>query len=72
MTTEVMSGIWNNRIEILLLLVKHTGWTLDICFISLLKKDKISKIVLYDNSGIETHSVNGGCCFTTYAYCYDQ
>ncbi len=36
MTTEVMSGIWSNALTILLLLAKHTGWTLDICFPSLL------------------------------------
>ena len=35
-------------------------------------KYKISKIVLYDNSGTDTHSVDGGHCFTTYVYCYDQ
>jgi hypothetical protein len=35
-------------------------------------KYKISKIILYENSGTDTHSVNRGCYFTTYVYCYDQ
>jgi hypothetical protein len=35
-------------------------------------KYEIRKLVLYDNSGTDTNSVDGGHCFTTYVYCYDK
>ncbi len=72
MTTEVMSGIWSNRIDYSSTVGKvhwmDSGYLLPI----IAYKYKISKIFLYDNSGTDTHSVDGGHCFTTYVYCYDQ
>ncbi len=72
MTTEVMSGIWSNRIDYSSTVGKahwmDSGYLLPI----IAYKYKISKIVLYDNSGTDTHSVDGGWCFTTYVYCYDM
>ena len=35
-------------------------------------KYQIRKLVLYDNSGTNTNSVDGGHCFTTYLYSYDK
>ena len=35
-------------------------------------KYQIRKIVLYDNSGTNTTSVDSGRCFTTCVYCYDK
>ncbi len=40
MTAEVMSGFGATMLTILLLLVKHTGWKLHICFPSLLTNTK--------------------------------
>jgi hypothetical protein len=72
MTTEVMSGILSNRIDYSSTVGKahwmDSGYLLPI----IAYKYKISKIFLYDNSGTDTHSVDGGHCFTTYVYCYDQ
>ena len=35
-------------------------------------KYQIRKLVLYDNSGTDTTSVDRGCCFITCVYCYDK
>ena len=56
MTTEVMSGIWSNALTILLLLAKHTGWTLDICFPSLLT-NTISVKLSFMTIVVQIHTV---------------
>jgi hypothetical protein len=72
MTTEVMSGIWSNCIDYSSTVGKahwmESGYLLPI----IAYKHKISKIVLYDNSGTDTQRVERGRCFSTYMHCYDQ
>ncbi len=65
MTTKVMSRIWNNRIDYSSTVGK-AHWMDSVYLLTIIaSKYKISKIVLYDNSGTDTHSVDGGHCFTT-------
>ncbi len=71
MTTEVMSGIWSNRIDYSSTIGKAHWMDSGYLLPMIAYKYEISKIVLHDNSGTETHSVDGGRCFTTYVHCYD-
>ena len=70
MTTEVMSGIWSNRV-----VYSSPGSKAHWLWIFASRhclQDKIRQLVLYDNSGTHTKSVDGGRCLTTYVYCYDK
>jgi hypothetical protein len=66
MTTEVMSGIWRERIDYSSPVGRahwmDSGYLLPI----IAYKYKMRKVVLYDNSGTDTASIDGGRCFTTY------
>jgi hypothetical protein len=72
MTTEVMSGIWSNRVDYSPPVSKAHWMDSGYLFPDIAYKHKIRQLVLYDNSGTHTKSVNGGCYFTTYVYCYDK
>ena len=72
MTTEVMSGIWSNRVDYSSPVSKAHWMDSGYLFPIIAYKYKIRKLVLYDNSGTHTKSVNVGCCFTTYVYCYNK
>jgi hypothetical protein len=72
MTTEVMSGIWSNHLDYTSYVGKahwmDSGYLVPI----IAYKYKISKIVVFDNSSTDTQHVDGGHCFTTYVYSYDE
>ncbi len=72
MTTEVMSGIWSNRVDYSSPVSKANWMDSGYLFPVIAYKYKIRQLVLYGNSGTHTQSVAGGRCFTTYVYCYDK
>jgi hypothetical protein len=72
MTTEVMSGIWSNRVDYSSPVSKAHWMDSGYLFPIIAYKYKIRQLVLCDISGIHTQSVDGGHCFTTYVYCYDK
>ena len=71
-TTEVMNGIWSNRVDYSSPVSKAHWMHSAYLFPVIAYKYQIRKLVLYDNSGTDTNSVDGGRCFTTYLYCYDK
>jgi hypothetical protein len=71
-TTKVMNGIWSKHLDYSTPVSKaHWMDSAYLCPV-IAYKYQISKLVLYDNSGTDTNSVDGGRCFTTYLYCYDK
>ena len=72
MTTKVMSGIWSKRVDYSSPVSKAHWMDSAYLFPVIAYKYKIGQLVLYDNSATHTNCVNGGCCFTTYVYCYDK
>jgi hypothetical protein len=71
-TTKVMNGIWSNSVDYLSPVSKALWMDSAYLFPVIAYKYQISRLVLYDNSGTDTNSVDGGRCFTTNVYCYDQ
>ena len=72
MTAEVMSGIWSNGLDYTSYVGK-AHWIDSAYLLPIIAyKYKLSKIVIFDNSGTDTQHVDGGRCFTTYVYCYDE
>ncbi len=60
MTTEVMSRIWSKRVDYASPVSKAHWMDSGYLFPIIDYKYKIRQLVLYDNSGIHTKSVNGG------------
>ena len=72
MTAEVMSGIWSNGLDYTSYVGK-AHWIDSAYLLPIIAyKYKLSKIVVFHNSGTDTQHVEGGRCFTTYVYCYDK
>jgi hypothetical protein len=72
MTTKVMSGIWSERVDYSSPVSKAHWMDSAYLFPVIAYKYKIRQLVLYNNSATHTNCVDGGCCFTTYVYCYDE
>ena len=72
MTTKVMSGIWRKHVDYSTS-VGRAHW-MDSTYLLpiIVYKYKMRKVVLYDNSGTDTESIDGGRCFTTCVYCYNE
>ena len=72
MTTKVMGGIWRKCVDYSTP-VGRAHW-MDSTYLlpTIAYKHKMRKVVLYDNSGTDTESIDGGRCFTTYVYCYNK
>jgi hypothetical protein len=71
-TKEVMNGIWSNHVDYSLPVKKAHWMDSAYLFPVIAYKHQIRKLVLYDNSGTDTTSVDSGRCFTTCVYCYDK
>ena len=71
-TKEVMNGIWSNHVDYSLPVKKAHWMDSAYLFPVIAYKHQIRKLVLYDNSGTDSTSVDSGRCFTTCVYCYDK
>ena len=72
MTTKVMSGIWSKCVDYSTP-VGRAHWMDSTYLLPIIAyKYKMRKVVLYDNSGTDTESIDGGRCFTTCVYCYNE
>ena len=72
MTTKVMSGIWREHIDNSTP-VGRAHWMDSAYLLPIIAyKYKMRKVVLYVNCGTDTESIDGGRCFTTYVYCYNE
>jgi hypothetical protein len=71
-TSVVMKGIWSNRVDYSFPVSKPHWMDLAYLFPVVAYKYQIGQLVLYDNSGTDTSSVDGGGCFTNCVYCYDK
>jgi hypothetical protein len=69
---EVMNGIWSNHVDYSLPVKKAHWMDSAYLFPVIAYQYQIRKLVLYDNSGTDTTSVDSGRCFTTCVYCYDK
>ena len=72
MTTKVMSGIWSKCVDYSTP-VGRAHWMDSTYLLPIIAyKYKMRKVVLYDNSGTDAESIDGGHCFTTSVYCYNE
>jgi hypothetical protein len=67
-----MNGIWSKNVDYSTLVSKAHWMNSTYLFPVIAYKYKIRRLVLYDNSGKDTNSVDGGRCFTTHVYYYDK
>jgi hypothetical protein len=67
-----MNGIWSNHVDYSLPVKKAHWMDSAYLFPVIAYQYQIRKLVLYDNSGTDTTSVDSGRCFTTCVYCYDK
>jgi hypothetical protein len=72
MTTEVMSGIWSNRVDYSVSIGSShwmdSGYLLPV----IVCMYKIPQFFVHDNSGTHTKHIDGSRCFHTTMYCYDD
>ena len=67
-----MNAIWSNSVDYSSPVSKARWMDSAYLFPVIAYKYQIRTLVLYDNSGTDTNSVDGGRCFTTYLYSYDK